>query len=129
MRSRYGYQWTTTLLGKVVLVAAISLTQIGCATARHPAFTADRVLNIRIGQTANEIKEIYGPPDRIPATTCGSSTDSPWQCLIWEYDLGPHPKGRYKNLNNTNRFMFNAETDPPLLNSWTIDLMYEAPRK
>jgi hypothetical protein len=109
-------------------VGALAL-QFGCATAGlHPVFTADRVLGLTVGMTADSIVSLFGRPDRTQVLTCGSQTPSPWQCLIWEYDMGSNPRGRYQNISNTNRLTFSLEFSPPRLNSWTIDLMYDNQR-
>ena len=117
----------------LVLLLAVGglLLQAGCATtgfgARHPAFTADRVLGLQTGMTTDQVISLFGRPDRTRVMTCGTKTDSPWQCLMWEYDMGQHPQGRYRHSNNINRFTFYAELSPPRLNNWTIDLMYNSP--
>lgn len=104
--------------------------QAGCATAglqsRHPSFTADRVLALKIGMTTDEVVAVFGRPDRTRVMTCGSQTPSPWQCLIWEYDMGPHPRGRYQSISNTNRLTFSVDGNAPRLNNWDIDLMYDS---
>ena len=112
--------------------AGALLLQVGCATAgmsaHHPTFTGDRVLGLKVGMTTDSIVSLFGRPDRTQVMTCGSQTPSPWQCLIWEYDMGPHPRGRYQYSSNTNRLTFSAEFSPPRLNNWTIDLMYDSPQ-
>jgi hypothetical protein len=75
--------------------------------------------------TSDEIVSKFGLPDRTRVETFGTRTASPWQCLIWEYDMGPHPRGRYQGINNTNRFHFEAKYSPPRLNSWDIELTYD----
>ena len=115
-----------------ILMIAVGLC-VGCATvspsARHPTFTADRVLGLKVGLSTDSIITLFGRPDRTRAMTCGTQTPSPWQCLVWEYDMGSDPRGRFQTLGNTNRLTFSAELTPPSLNNWTIDLMYDAPPK
>lgn len=98
--------------------------QAGCATVsrvgrRHPEFTADRVLGLSVGLTTDEVIALFGRPDRPQATTCGSKSGSPWQCLIWEYDFGSY---------KTNRLYFSMDFSPPRLNNWDIDVMYDSPK-
>lgn len=108
-----------------LFVLALSLVT-ACAGRRHPSFTSDNVLTLKVGMTTTQIVALFGPPDRTRSTTCGTQTPSPWQCLIWEYELGPHPQGRYKSTANTNRLTFESSYTPPRLNSWDIDLMYRS---
>ncbi len=35
--------------------------------------------------SSDKIIELYGNPKSIKVVTCGSKTDSPWGCTIWEY--------------------------------------------
>ena len=112
------------------LAVAALILQFGCATAGlHPAFTADRVLGLTVGMTTDSVISLFGRPDRTQVMTCGTQTPSPWQCLIWEYDMGSHSRGRYQSSNNTNRLTFSVTSSPPRLNNWTIDLMYDKPRQ
>ncbi len=104
----------------LLLAVGALVFQVGCATAglraHHPAFTADRVLGLKVGMSTDSVISLFGRPDRTEVMTCGSQTPSPWQCLIWEYDMGSHPRGRYQYSSNTNRLTFSAEFSPPRLN-------------
>ena len=94
------------------------------SSVRHPSFTESAVLSLKQGMTSEEIRSQFGAPDRSAVRTCGTETPEPWQCLIWDYDMGKHPRGRYEHLPSTNTFFFAMAFDPPLLNSWRIELMY-----
>lgn len=94
---------------------------------RHPGFTESAVLSITQGMTADALRARFGPPDRTEVMTCGTATPEPWQCMIWEYDLGPHPRGRYQSISNINSFTFSLSDHAPRLNHWRIDLMYPDP--
>ena len=123
-----GRQQNRRALALPLAVAALVL-QFACATAGlHPAFTADRVLGLKVGMTSDSVVSLFGRPDRTQVMTCGTQTPKPWQCLIWEYDMGKNSRGRYQYSSNTNRLTFSVEFSPPRLNSWTIDLMYDNPR-
>jgi len=78
--------------------------------------------------TTDSVVALFGPPDRTQVMTCGSQTPKPWQCLVWEYDMGSNPRGRYQSSSNTNLLTFSLEFSPPRLNNWTIDLMYDSPQ-
>ena len=124
-------QLTLRFLALLVALGALT-TQAGCATLRHPVrhpeFTSDRVLGLRVGLTTDEVIALFGQPDRTEATTCGSQSGSPWQCLIWEWDLGPNKKGRHEYSSNINRLYFSMDLSPPRLNNWSVDLMYDSPK-
>jgi len=82
-------------MAALVLAMGALVFQSGCAIARHPAhpaFTNDRVVDLKVGQTTE-------------------------------------PRGRYQHSSNINLLTFNTELNPPRRNHWSIDLMYDSPRK
>jgi len=125
-----------SLVVPFALVVGSGVFVAGCATAsvstfqsaRHADFTADRVLALKVGMSADSIVSLFGPPDRTRALTCGTKTASPWPCLIWEYDMGPDPKYSNPYITKTNSLTFSTESAPARLNDWTIDLTYESRR-
>lgn len=114
-------------LGIPARLAVLLVLAMGCSTLRarvHPDFTQAAVLSLQVGMTRDDATELFGRPDRAQVTTCGTDTPEPWQCLIWEYDLPGHERGRYQVIENTNRLYF---TTDGFLNSWSTDLLWEDP--
>jgi hypothetical protein len=103
-----------------VAIAAGALLLASCATwgtPRHPSFTEPMVQSLRVGMTAEQIRQQFGAPDRIRKLTCGSETSDPWPCVVWQYDMDEF---------KINSFTFSTRRDPPVLNHWSIDRMYPA---
>lgn len=114
-----------------VLFAALLISSTACATTSmggsgrtHPEFTKSAGMSLRAGYDREVIMDLFGQPDRTEMSTCGTATDNPWQCLIWEYDLPPDSRGKYQYNPNTNRFLFQSNG---ALNSWSTNLLYPDP--
>ena len=89
---------------------------------RHPEFTTESQLEIIIGLAPEEIEKRFGPPDRTSIEMQGTATHSPWQALVYEYVMGPHPLGKYEYSDNINSFAFSS--DDGCLQYWDIQLAY-----
>ena len=92
------------------------------AYPRHPEFTQKRVGNLREGMPTVVIKSMFGPPDRTLFKTFYLHLKGSFNALVFEYDMGYNPKGRYQK--NINSFFFDNAVSPPRLVSWEIELAY-----
>ncbi len=111
----------------MVLAASLSSLLItGCLSfsilRKHPEFTSESQLEIVPGLAPEEIEKRYGPPDRTAIQMRGTKTDRPWQALVYEYVMGPHPDGKYEYSDNINSFVFSV--DDGFLQYWEIQLAY-----
>jgi hypothetical protein len=74
--------------------------------------------------TTTEVVALFGAPDRIERSTCGTKAPSgPWPCILWEYDVEQSYDGDI-TTTKTNSVTFDANFDPPKLNNWTIERMW-----
>ena len=69
----------------------------------------------------------YFQPDYTSVRTFGAKTAKTWNGLIYTYDMGKHPGGKYEDTNKTNTLVFSLSFSPPRLNHWNINLAYEDP--
>lgn len=84
---------------------------------KHPYFTQDNVLKLRIGMTTDDVIALFGKPDRTSVHTYGQSTNSgAWQGLEYRYVF---------NYVVSNRLVFNLDLDPPRLNHWEIEKIWD----
>ena len=74
-----------------------------------------------------EIISIFGPPDRSSANTLESKVNMPFRELTFEYEMTQKPKAKYPEYIYINKFVFNAEQDPPVLKRWEIEFTHEPP--
>ncbi|MEM5789432.1 MAG: hypothetical protein AAGU11_19135 [Syntrophobacteraceae bacterium] len=91
---------------------------------RNTQFNHLTVLKVRSGMPLNEFESIFGPPDRSSSNTLESKVTTSIRQLVYEYDMGKHPNAHYPAMFNVNKFYFNADQDPPVLNRWDIDYVY-----
>jgi hypothetical protein len=76
------------------------------------SFTTENMMKTRPGMSSDEIIELYGEPKNIRTTTCGSKTDNPWRCTVWEYGEFPYDRAT---------FYFSREYGAYILNNFDID--------
>ncbi len=119
-----------SLAGSLMMVMAglSSVLITGCLSyqlaslRRHPEFTTESQLEIVPGLAPEEIEKRFGPPDRTAIEMRGTNTERPWQALVYQYVMGPHPLGKYQYSDNVNSFDFSA--DDGFLQYWKIQLAY-----
>ena len=112
-----------------IFLLFVPFVLMGCvllsyAIRKHPEFAISKIMAIEQGMYPDEIKALFGDPDRITTRPMGSETDSPWLALEWIYMMGEHPRGEYQYIDNYNRFFFDLDYDPPLLSNWFIELSW-----
>jgi hypothetical protein len=84
---------------------------ISCSTL-PTSFSTENIMKTRPGMTSDEILAMYGEPKSIKNTTCGSATDNPWSCTIWEYGEFPYDRAT---------FYFSGEHGSYILNNFDIE--------
>ena len=67
-------------------------------------------MSIRIHMSSDEILEMFGPPDNITVSTCGTDIGEPWTCTTWNY-------GVYNDAS----FTFYEKGGLLYLNSYDVD--------
>lgn len=99
---------------------------LGCLTvfSRHPEFTSENMLDIKVGMTPKEVEAIFGSPDRTSVTAMGTKTPDSWPGLIYYYDMKKNQIGKDKHIVYTNTFYFVLDIQPPLLRSWEIEFIH-----
>lgn len=90
---------------------------------QHREFTYDNVVRLREGASPDEVRAVFGPPDKTRFRIFGLETPDPWRGMVFEYCMGYHFEGRYSK--NSNILIFTAETSPPRLRFWDIQMVYK----
>lgn len=76
------------------------------------SFTTEKIMKIHQGMSSANILELFGEPNNISQSVCGSGTGKPWTCTTWEY-------GSY--YEDRASFTFSGESrDSLILNNYTI---------
>lgn len=84
---------------------------ISCTTL-PTSFTTENIMKTHPGMSSDEILTMYGEPKSVQNTICGSSTDYPWSCTIWEYGEFPYDRAT---------FYFGGEYGSYILNNFNIE--------
>jgi hypothetical protein len=93
---------------KLLIISAATFFISGCATQ----FTETNIEKLRIGLSANEVKEMFGSPGKVSSSVCGSATPTgSWICEKW----------RYETWSGINEFTFAVRSEGKFLNSWIVN--------
>jgi hypothetical protein len=89
-----------------------------CSTVhlRHPSFVEAKVSRLEVGQTTDEVRALFGEPDRTEVMRCGAAWGPPWPCQVWTYEL----TGSYTNL-----LVFRPVEGVLSLDSWLLGRVYD----
>jgi len=117
---------TKSLLVFLSAISIIFLFQCApIAVNQHFNFIPNNVSMIHKGMTQLEIEGIFGSPDIKYEDTFGENTDLAWKGLVYKYHIVRDPKYQYVVRYRTNTFVFFLGTNPPKLNHWHIEHVYE----
>ena len=90
----------------------LCLSLLTSCTTLPLSFTTENMMKTHPGMSSDKILKMYGKPKNIITTTCGSSTNNPWDCTIWEYGEFPYERAT---------FYFSGEHGSYILNNFNID--------
>ena len=104
---------------KIIGIVATAVALIsGCAETqplfKPTPFNSENIDKLRIGMLASEIKEIFGAPNEVRTSTCGTATGKSWICETWRYERDG--SNRFK----TNDFTFDVGSGVKVLNNWNV---------
>jgi len=71
--------------------------------------------------TTDQIRTLFGKPDKVFAAVFGEETDELWDGIVWEYYVVEDTSFHYMTRYRTNTFVFVKDLDPPVLNNWIIE--------
>ena len=110
------------IVGSALILLASCITLEPLYQKKHPEFTVAAQLELIEELAPEEIEKRFGPPDRVSIEMRGTKTEHPWRALVYQYVMGPSPRGVYQQIDNVNSFDFDMETKALLY--WTIQLAY-----
>lgn len=117
-----------------ILAAALAFTMLsGCAAGlyqtygigtrfdpkTHPGFTQDRISQVEIGLSVEDIVDLFGHPDARKIDNSGG-----WTAMLYEYKFLDREWASI-SVTKSNYFWFDMAHDPPLLNSYQIDIQHK----
>ena len=77
------------------------------------SFTTEKIMKVHQGMSSTKILELFGEPNSIRQSVCGSNTGKPWNCTTWEYGSSYQDKAS---------FTFSGDSsDSLILNNFEIE--------
>ena len=117
------------ILYLVLTLIAIGFTvfQLGCAAPYtysypgHSTFTAANTNRLYTGMSSDEVRALFGSPDKAYDASFGKSVGEPWTGRVWLYFTEIDRKFKHLNRYRKNLFVFYPPGDQMKLNHWVIE--------
>ena len=104
----------------LVTLVAVAIGTLGCATAHKTPSDAGQV-PLHTGMTAEQVRAMYGSPDREYDATFGEDIGEPWTGRVWLYFTKQDPAFKYVKRYKKNVFVFYPASGSMKLNNWNIE--------
>ena len=96
----------------------------GTLLREHLQFTQARVARVRVGMPEADVITLFGQPDERKVGTFGSAVGDPWNGLTYRYKFRDRSYSSAR-IYVYNEFVFSLDYDRPLLNHYSIEIVYE----
>ena len=111
----------------ILIAVGFTVIQLGCATPytysypRRTTFTINNVNRLYTGMSADEVRAIFGSPDKIYNASFGKNVGEPWTGRVWLYFTKEDPKFIYVKRYKKNLLVFYPPGEQMRLNHWVIE--------
>ena len=111
----------------IVIAVGFSVFQQGCAVPHtysyvgHTTFTVGNVDRIHTGMSPNEVRVMFGSPDKTYDASFGKNVGEPWTGRVWLYFTKVDPKFIYVKRYKKNLLVFYPPGEQMRLNHWVIE--------
>ena len=111
----------------IVISVGFSVCQQGCAASHtysyvgHTTFSVDNVNRIYTGMNPDEVRSIFGSPDKIYDASFGKNIGEPWTGRVWLYFTQVDRKFIYVKRYKKNLLVFYPPGKQMRLNHWVIE--------
>ena len=111
----------------ILIVAGFTVFQQGCTAAHtysypgHTTFTIDNMNRLQTGLSPDEVRAIFGTPDKIYDASFGKNVGESWTGRVWLYFTQVDPNFTYVKRYKKNLFVFYPPGDPMKLNHWVFE--------
>lgn len=116
----------TQYLALILIAVGFTVVQ-GCAVPYtysypgHTTFTVDNTNRLHTGMGSNEVRAIFGTPDKTYDAPFGENVGEPWTGRVWLYFTKVDPKFTHVKRYKKNLFVFYPPGDQMKLNHWVIE--------
>ena len=101
--------------------------QQGCAAPHtysyvgHTTFTIDNVNRLHTGMSPDDVRDVFGAPDKIYDASFGKNVGDPWTGRVWLYFTQVDRKFIYVKRYKKNLLVFYPPSEQMRLNHWVIE--------
>ena len=111
----------------ILIAVGFTVLQQGCTTPyaySYPGrttFTIDNVNRLYTGMSPDEVRAIFGSPDKIYNASFGKNVGEPWTGRSWLYFTKVDPKFIYVKRYKKNLLVFYPPGEQMRLNHWVVE--------
>ena len=113
----------------VLVLIAVGLTvfYLGCTVPYnysypgHSTFTEENTNRLYTGMRSDEVRELFGTPDKAYDASFGKNVGEPWTGRVWLYFTKRDRKFKNVKRYKKNIFVFYPAGDQMQLNHWIIE--------
>ena len=118
---------TNEYLALILITVGFTVFQQSCAATYtysypgHTTFTVDNTNRLHTGMKPDEVRSIFGNPDKIYDAPFGENVGELWTGRVWLYFTEVDPKFKHVKRYKKSLFIFYPPGDHMKLNHWVID--------
>jgi len=115
-------QWVFVLIAVWLAVFFLGCTVPYTYTyAGHSTFTEENTSRLYTGMRSDEVRELFGTPDKAYDASFGKNVGEPWTGRVWLYFTKRDFKSKHVKRYKKNLFVFYPPGDQMKLNHWIIE--------
>ena len=110
----------------ILIAVEFIIFQQGCASSHtysygHTTFTMDNMNQLHTGMSPDEVRTMFGSPDKIYDASFGKNVGEPWTGRVWLYFTQVDRKFIYVKRYKKNLLVFYPPGRQMRLNHWVIE--------
>ena len=111
----------------ILIIVGFTIFQQGCTVPYtysypgHTTFTRNNMDQLHTGMSSNEVRAIFGSPDKIYDASFGKDVGEPWTGRVWLYFTKVDPNFMHVKRYKKNLLVFYPLGEQMKLNHWVIE--------
>lgn len=111
----------------VLIAMGFTVFHIGCTVPYtysypgHSTFTEENTNQLYTGMSSDEVRALFGTPDKAYDASFGKSVGAPWTGRVWLYFTKRDLTFKYVKRYKKNLFVFYPAGNQMKLNHWIIE--------
>ena len=127
MTYRLRFMRANQCLALILIAIGFIVFQQGCAAPHtysyvgHTTFTIDNVNRLHTGMSPDDVRDVFGTPDKIYDASFGKNVGEPWTGRVWLYFTQVDRTFIYVKRYKKNLLVFYPPGEQMRLNHWVIE--------